>query len=713
MIIDEVDFLNTIKKNTKITDEALLLKAYNFAKEAHKFQKRDGGEPYLVHPVEIAIMVSEYKLDENSVIAGLLHDTVEDTPTTLKDISKNFGEEVCYLVNGLTKIENAKFQSRTEKNAENFRKLILTTAKDIRVLIIKLIDVLNNMRTISGIKDKERRDRFSSETLMIYVPLAERIGMYKLKLELEDLCFKELFPLEREEILRNIKKTKKNQKNIIDDILKKLSLKIKFESGINCKIIGREKRPYSVWKKMQKKSISFEKLRDIIAFRVIVKNLQDCYRVLGCINSNYVMVPDTFKDYINKPKVNGYQSLHIVVVGPKNVKIEIQIRTEEMNKVAEYGVASHWMYKQNIKKEKNLNEYNILKELVQNLEKEDFNIENFEDLKYEIYEDEIFCYTPKGDIINLPIDSTGIDFAYAIHRDVGNRCCGVKINGVLSQFKTPLHSGDDVEIITAKTVQINEEWLNFVKTAKAKSEIKAYLRNSRLAEFEKIGREDVKTIAKELSVSITDDLIEKNISKFNQGKTIQEIYSLIAQGKIKKKELIKILFPNLEKDKLKDDVIIEKGATKIKIGAPNNGQIGVQGLDKNVAYKYAKCCYPIPPDEIVGVVNSGVGITVHRKNCKTLKNIKDERIIDLEWNNELDNKYIAKMVLTLESIPGILAKVVNLCAEKKLNIIALTTLNESEFYQELELKIEIKNTEELDNFKASLRSIKGLIDIMD
>lgn len=713
MIIDEVEFLNIIKKNTKITDEALLLKAYNFAKEAHKFQKRDGGEPYFIHPMEIAIMLSEYKLDESSVIAGLLHDTVEDTPTTLKDIKKNFSDEIAYLVDGLTKIENVKFQSRTEKNAENFRKLILTTAKDIRVLIIKLNDVLHNMRTIYGIKDKERRDRFSNETLMIYVPLAERIGMYKLKLELEDLCFEELFPVEREEILKNIKKAKKNQKNIIDDILKKLSLKISFESGINCKIIGREKRPYSVWKKMQKKSISFEKLRDIIAFRVIVKNIQDCYRVLGCISSNYVMVPDTFKDYINKPKLNGYQSIHIVVVGPKNVKIEIQIRTEEMNKVAEYGVASHWMYKQNIKNESNLNQYNILKELVQNLEKEDFNIENFEDLKYEIYEDEIFCYTPKGDIINLPIGSTGIDFAYAIHRDIGNRCCGIKINGVLSQFKTPLHSGDDVEIITAKTIQINEEWLNFVKTTKAKSDIKSYLKNSRLTEFEKIGREDVKAISKEISIPITDDLIEKNIAKFSQGKSIQEIYSLIAQGKIKKKEFLKVLFPNLEKEKLKDDSILEKGKTKIKIASSNKEQIGVQGLDKNVAYKYAKCCYPIPPDVIVGVVNSGTGITVHKKNCKVLKTIKDERIIDLEWNNELDNKYIAKILMTLESTSGILAKVVNLCAEKKINIIALTTLNESEFYQELELKIEIKNAEELNNLKASLRSIKGVIDIKD
>ena len=712
MIVSEAEFLEIVKKNTKIKNEALLIKAYNFAKEAHKDQKRNSGDPYFIHPLEIAISASEYKLDDSSIIACLLHDTVEDTNTTLDDITKNFGKEVAFLVDGLTKIENTKLVSRTEKNIENFRKLILATAKDIRILIIKLLDVLNNMKTIEGMHDKARMDRFSNETLIIYVPLAERIGMYKLKLELEDLCFKELFPQEREEIIRNVKKATKNQKNIIGDFLKKLRLKLTFENNIDCRIFGRKKKPYSIWKKMQKKSISFEKLKDIIAFRIIVKNLQDCYKVLGCINSSYIMVPDTFKDYINKPKLNGYQSIHLVIVGPKNIKAEIQIRTEEMNRVAEYGVASHWMYKQDIQKENNLQEYNVLRELINNLESTNYEVENFEDLKYQIYEDEIFCYTPKGDIINLPVGSTGIDFAYAIHRDIGNRCCGVKVNGVLTQLKTPLNSGDDIEILTAKTIQVKEEWLNMVKTAKARSEIRSFLKSLRQEEFERIGRADIKTLAEKLKVQITDDLIKKNLDKFNQVKTVEEVYCLIAQGKIKEREIVNALFPNIKSEEIKNILLQKDKALKIKIGSTPKNEIGIEGLDKNIAYKYAKCCFPIPPDEIVGVVNSGTGITVHRKDCNVLKNITDERIIELEWSHDNNSKYVARLLITLDNTPGILAKLTNLCAEKKINITNVSTINNSEFYQQIELEIEVKDTMELENFKSSARGIKGIQEVI-
>lgn len=710
MIVSAREFLEIIRKNIKVNNEDLIIKAFEFAKEAHKNQKRDSGAPYIIHPIEVAIMVSEYKLDEKSVAAALLHDTVEDTDTTIEDIKKNFGQEVAYLVDGLTKISNANFTSRTEQNAENFRKLILSTSKDIRILIIKLFDRLNNIRTIDGIKDKARRERIANDTLMIYVPLAERIGMYKLKLELEDLCFEIILPEERKKIIKETKEATRNQKNIIDDILKKLTTKIIFEDKVKCRIFGRTKRPYSIWKKMKRKSVSFEKLLDIIAFRVIVNDIQECYKVLGCVSTNYIVVPDTFKDYISRPKANGYQSIHIVIIGPKNVKIEIQIRTEDMNRVAEYGIASHWLYKQNLKSDKYLEEYNYLKKLVQNLENNDYSTENFEDLKYEIYEDEIFCYTPLGDIINLPVGSTGIDFAYAIHREVGNNCSGVKINGVLSQFKTPLQSGDEIEILTSKTPQVREEWLSLVKTAKAKAEIKAFIRNSRQKEFEELGRQEIENLAKELNLSINDDLIEKNLQKFNKGKTVTEIYALIAQDKIKKKDFIKTLFPDFEKSKTKEEAFDSKRIMKIKMHSTTD-QKGIAGLDKNIAYKYAKCCYPVPPEEIVGVVNNGIGITVHRKDCKTLQTIHADRIIDLEWNTGIDTKYVAKINLILDSKPGILAKVVNLCAEKKLNIIGISTVNESDIYQEIELKIEVKDSNELNNFKGSARSIQGVMDI--
>ena len=710
MIIDGLEFLSIIEKHIKVKNPELLLKAYDFAKKAHEGQLRNSGDPYFTHPLAVAIHVSTLKLDEASVISALLHDTVEDTNTTLQDITKIFGKEIAYLVDGLTKIESAKFKSKNEDNAENFRKLILTTAKDIRVLIIKLSDVLHNMQTIKGMHNEERQARFSEQTLMIYVPLAERIGMYKMKLELEDLCFEELFPKERQEILKNIKKTKRNQKNIIDDIIKKLKVNFTFENKIECRIIGREKKPYSIWKKMQKKSISFEKLKDIIAFRVIVKNIQDCYKVLGCINSHYIMVPDTFKDYINKPKLNGYQSLHIVVIGPTNIKIEIQIRTEEMDKIAEYALAYHWMYKQSIKKENQLQEYNILKQLIQNIETTDYDTEKFNDLKYEIYEDEIFCYTPKGDIINLQIGSTGLDFAFEIHKEVGLYCSGVKINGVLTQFKKPLSSGDEVEILTSKTPQVNEEWLNYVKTSKARSDIKNYIRKSRQKEFEELGRYEIEAISKELKIKIDDNTIEKKLNNFKfKISNVSNFYVLVAEGKISKSEIINVLFPEYNREEIPTDELIQEKFSNIKF--QTNNAIGVQGLDKNVAYKYAKCCYPLPPNQIVGVINSGTGITIHRKDCKILSSITDDRIIDLEWNNNDSASYIAKLNITFESKAGILAKVVNLCAEKKINIITISTKNESSFYQEMELKIEIKNQTTLENFKASIRSLQYVVDV--
>lgn len=711
MIISVGDFLKIIKKNIKVHDEALLIKAFEFAKEAHKEQKRESGAPYIIHPIEVAILVSEYKLDVNSVIAALLHDTVEDTDTTMDDIKNNFGQEIAYLVDGLTKISDANFSSRTEKNAENFRKLILSTSKDIRILIIKLFDRLDNIRTLSGIKSKERRDLIANETLMIYVPLAERIGMYKLKLELEDLCFAELLPDERNKIIKQTKEATKNHKNIIDYILKDLITKVKFENKIDCQIFGRTKRPYSIWKKMSRKSVSFEKIFDLIAFRIIVSDIKDCYKVFGCISTNYVVVPDTFDDYISKPKANGYQSIHIIVIGPRNVKIEVQIRTEEMDYLAEYGIASHWLYKQNLKNDKYLKEYNYLKQLISNLENADYSVENFKDLTCELYEDEVFCYTPLGDIINLPTGSTGLDFAYAIHRDIGNRCSGIKINGVLSQFKTQLKSGDEVEILTSKTPQIHEEWLELVKTAKAKAEIKSVIRKSKQKEFEEIGRKEIKAILDDFGLTINDNLVEKNINKISEGKTVSEIYALIAQNKIKKKEFIKAIFPDFQKEK--EEKLDEN--KKIKIRLQNNNtstnQQGIEGLDKNIAYKYAKCCYPVPPEDIVGVVNSGVGITVHRKTCKMLETIEPERIIDLEWNNDNNAKYVAKVNITFDSKPGLLAKVINLCSEKKINIIGITTVNESDLYQEIELKVEVKNADELNTFKASVRGIRGIIDL--
>jgi GTP pyrophosphokinase len=467
-----------------------------------------------------------------------------------------------------------------------------------------------------------------------------------------------------------------------------------------------DSEPYSVWKKMQKKSISFEKLLDIVAFRIITKNLQDCYKVLGCVNSSYVMIPDTFKDYISKPKLNGYQSLHLAIVGPGLVKMEIQIRTEEMNIIAEYGVASHWMYKQNIARESSLKQYNYIKELVLNLQNTDYNLENSKVSTYKIYEDEVFCYTPNGDIINLPNGSSGLDFAFAIHKDVGSKCSGIRINGIFTQFKTKLKSADEVEILMSKTIQIHEDWLNYVVTTKAKQEIRQYIRILRQKELEKIGRKYAENWELEFNIKITDELIEKKITNFNKGKTIEEIYALLAEDKIKKRDFLDILFPELEKRKIKEGLILKK---RIKIETNNN--LSIKELDRNTAYKYAKCCYPIPPDEIVGVINNGRGITIHKKNCSLLKIIKKERILDLEWNLSSGERYITKILIITKVKDNILTKIVNILTDKKMPLVGINIMNKTDYFYEIEVKTEAKNNEEVENLKSSLRSSQEIIEV--
>jgi len=432
------------------------------------------------------------KLDVDSICTALLHDTVEDTEITIDVIKKNFGKDIAYLVDGLTKLTKIRFESNLEKNAENFRKLLVAISGDIRVLIIKLADRLHNMQTIDAIEDKNRRMKISNETLLIFAPLAERIGMYKIKNQLESLAFEQTNPEESKIITENIAKTKKTHKCIIKDIIDKLEEEIEVKEKIDCLIYGREKKPYSIWRKMREKDISFEYLSDIMAFRIIVDDIPTCYKVLGIINSKYKMIPNTFKDYISTPKENGYQSLHTVVIGPQNIKIELQIRTHKMHNIAEFGVASHWLYKHKSKDTKFLKEYKWIRELVTTFEHSKNITKTFKDTKLEVHNDEVFCLTPKGDILNLPKGATVIDFAYEVHSDMGNRCIGGKINGTIVQIKTELSNGDEVEIITSKNSHPSLTWLKFAKTSKTKTEIKHYLRNQKQKEYEKLGRKIIK-----------------------------------------------------------------------------------------------------------------------------------------------------------------------------------------------------------------------------
>jgi len=716
MIIKKQDFLNKIKY---LDHEGLELvsDAFDFATKAHKNQKRESGELYISHPINIAVTLANLNLDSETLAAALLHDTVEDTEITLSIIEKKFNKKIAIIVDGLTKLQKIKFESRTEKNAENFRKLIMAMSKDIRILIVKLADRLHNMQTISA-KQKEKRIRIAQETLIIYVPLAERIGMYNLKNQLEDLAFEQLYTEERKSIIDGIQKTTKNKKNLIDDIIKKLLNKIKVKKGIECIIYGRQKRPYSIWKKLQNKNLSLDHLSDIVAFRILVNNIETCYQVLGIINSNYRMIPGKFKDYISSPKANGYQSIHSIVLGPRNTKIEVQIRTHHMHRVAEFGIASHWLYKEDITDHKHLEEYKWIRELVTSFEKSKNIISVFNDITLQLHKDEVFCFTPKGDLFNLPKGSTGLDFAYSIHSEIGEKCANIKINSSLVQLKTELQNGDTVEITTSKNAHPTSSWIQYVKSSKAKSEIRHYLRLHKQQEYENLGRKIMTEYSEELGINIDNKTIENNLSKFRR-KNLEEFYAFIGEGLINKQEVIKKIYPhrliqnkteNFE-EKIKQKEILKIKDKKNKI---SKKQISIAGLIPGMAIKFAKCCYPIPGDEIIGIINTGVGVSIHKKKCSNLNNIanKAEKTIELDWNNPegfANEKYTTKIITSISNKTGSLANLINLIASKNINIPEVNTINQSDAFQEIQISIEIQSLEKLRELLASARTLKCIL----
>jgi GTP diphosphokinase / guanosine-3',5'-bis(diphosphate) 3'-diphosphatase len=717
-MLDKNSFLKKIK-HFKKKEQELIIKAFDTAKVLHKNQKRDSGEEYFIHPLTVALILITLNLDADSICVALLHDTVEDTRITIKDIKKNFSESIGLLVDGLTKLSKLKFNSNIERNAENFRKLLVAISGDIRVLIIKLADRLHNMRTIGAISEEQRRIKISEETLFIFAPLAERIGMYKVKNELEDLAFKQTHPEESKTISEGIQKTKKTKKDVINDIIEQLIEEIKDKAGIKCLIYGREKKPYSIWKKMREKNISFEYLCDIIAFRVIVDDISNCYKVLGIINSKYKMIPNTFKDYISTPKENGYQSLHTVIVGPKNIKLELQIRTQKMHNVAEFGIASHWLYKYNSKDIKFLNKYRWIRELVTTFEHSRDIINTYQNTKLQVYDDEVFCFTPKGDIFNLPKGSTVLDFAYAIHSDIGNKCIGGKINGTIAQIKTELTNGDEIEIITSKNSNPSSAWLHFAKTNKTKSEVKHYLRIKQQKEYEKLGRKIVKSYFESVNLKINDKILEENLSKFSQN-SIEEIYAFVGEGIISRKDVLKKIYPDFIKENNKKELnqkIEQKVLHKFNKKQTNKiNEISIEGLIKGMAIKFAKCCFPLPGDNILGVINTGIGVTIHKINCKNIQHIANlkEKSLPLKWKNNgnLSNeKYISRINIVLKNQPGSLAEIFNLFTEKKINVSNIKTLTKTLDIQEIEMEIEVKNSEHLSDILASSRALQSIYSI--
>ena len=701
-MLRQYELVDLVKSYDPEADEDALNRAYVFAMKKHGGQLRTSGDPYYSHPIEVAGILTKFKLDSASIIAGLLHDTVEDTDTTVEEVRELFGDQVASLVDGLTKLAMIEQKSGSSKQAENFRKLLLAMSDDIRVLLIKLADRLHNMRTLHFCPP-EKRQRIARETLDIYAPLAERIGMQEVKDELEEIAFAELHKEAHDSIIARLNFLREQGSNIVPKIIAQLE-KDMAENGIKATVTGREKAPYSIWRKMQQKNASFEQLSDIMAFRICVDDIATCYQALGVIHSKYHMVPRRFKDYISTPKPNGYQSIHTGVIGPEDTRIEIQIRTYEMHEIAEKGVAAHWAYKQGQKAEGR--NFRWIRELLEILDQAANPEEFLENTKLEMYNDQVFCFTPKGDLIGLPRGSTPVDFAYAVHSKVGNTCVGAKVNGEIKPLRTVLQNGDQVEVLTSKAQHPSTEWERFVVTGKAKAAIRRYVRAVKREQFINLGKEMLERLFKGESLELSDKGLVGVMQNF-EAETVDDIYAKVGEGIISGWDVLKAIYPAYKQSKLEKVVnsIKVPGFRKKKKSEP----LKIKGLISDMAVHFAGCCHPLPGDRIVGIVTTGKGVTVHTIDCKALEQYSNEpeRWLDIDWGDNAEEElHTARIKVILSNEPGALGDLSNLIARQGANISNLNIVYRTLNYFELLIDLDVKGLQHLNTIIAALKASK-------
>lgn len=705
----QYELVDKLKSYDPNADEDLVKRAYALSMEAHKTQVRESGDPYFSHPLEVAGILTDLKLDAQSIATALLHDTVEDTHISLEDISRQFGADVAKLVDGVSKLSRLELQSEETKQAENFRKLLLAMSADIRVLLIKLADRLHNMRTITHVRDESKRRRIARETIDIYAPLAERMGMHTIKDELEDLAFAQLNPEMYTSITTRLKFLHASSQDAIGTIIEDLKRVLK-EGDLTCNISGRLKTPYSIWRKMQRKNITFEQLSDIMAFRIVVDDLPACYQALGTMHSHYRVVPGRFKDYISTPKANNYRSLHTGIIGPLNQRIEIQIRTKEMHTIADFGVAAHWQYKRG-EQSHDGRQYAWLRSLLEILEHASGPEEFLEHTKLEMFNDQVFCFTPKGELIPLPKGATPVDFAYAIHSQVGNHTVGAKINGKQLPLRTTLNNGDQVEIITSKTQTPSPTWERFVITGKARAGIRRYVRTQQREQFCDLGRSLLQKACVKENLLFCDKAFTKVCSKFQQPQ-VEDIYASIGSGLIHPRDVLQAAYPDHFK-KMPPAPTTELGesasqsALAKKTKASGQGQLSIQGLIPGMALHLAGCCHPLPGDKIVGVVITGKGITIHTHDCESLHMIDNERLMDLAWSDELGEleRHVGRLRVSFMNRPGSLANMTTAISKHSGNIVNLKITHRSAEFWDLMVDVEVRDVEHLNNIMAALRSV--------
>lgn len=697
--------IEQIKQYNRGLDVKLLQKAFEYSYEAHKDQLRKSGDPYFEHPLEVARILVDLKMDVGTICGALLHDVAEDTGVTLEEVNEAFGPEITTLVDGVTKISELKFDSVEKLQAENFRKMIISMVKDIRVILIKFADRLHNMRTIEFLPER-KRERIARETLEVYAALAHRLGIAKIKWELEDLAFKTLNPQAYEELAKKVNAKRDDRERYI----KRISQPIQRELNrlqIEASITGRPKHLYSIYMKMQRRGLPFDEIHDLLAVRIVVKKIEDCYYALGIVHSLFTPVSDSFNDYIATPKSNMYQSLHTTVIGPDGKMVEIQIRTEEMHRTAEEGIAAHWRYKEGRVKEDEIDKHFVwLRRVLEWQQDAPDSAEFMENLKIDLFHDEVFVFTPRGDLFRLPAGSTPVDFAFAVHTDVGYHCLGAKVNSKIVPLNHRLRSGDTVEIITSQTQHPNQDWIKFVKTSKARSKIKHWIRDSMFEQSVKLGEEIAQREFKKYNIRKTDDeLIE--IAQSYGLSDITQLYAAIGRGDLPIQGILQKIAPE-KIEQLKDETFLKRFIRRAK--GPEKG-VRVQGIE-NMLINFGRCCQPVPGDKIIGFITRGRGVIVHRTDCKNILNLlKDpERSIDVEWDVDKDKRFLVRLYMVAHDRPFFLRDVTEAISSTNANIVNVV-LKTEEFMVHNNMLIEVRNLKHLTSIIQKIRKIKGIINV--
>ena len=719
------DIISLVKQKKRFADTKLIMKAYNYAKEKHGDQLRKSGEPYIIHPLQVAYILADLGLDEATICAALLHDVVEDTDTTHEDLVRDFGEEIAEMVAGVTKLGELKYPISTEeRQVENYRKMFLAMGKDIRVIIIKLADRLHNLRTLKYLR-RDRQIANAKETMELYAPLANRLGIYSLKWELEDLAFKYLYPEDYRELVEGINKKRDERLKFIEKIMDDIRVQLK-KQKIDAEVTGRAKHLYSIYRKMKRDNKTLDQIYDLFALRILVNSVKDCYAALGVVHEMYSPMPGRFKDYIAVPKPNMYQSIHTTLLGENGTPFEVQIRTWEMHRVAEYGIAAHWAYKeanygskkgQKVVSVKN-DKLDWLRETLEWQKDMKDPQEFLNTLKTELFEDEVYVFTPKGKILVLPRDATPIDFAYSIHEEVGNHMIGCKINSKMMPIITKLQNGDIVEILTSDSQKgPSRDWLKFIKTTKAKSKIQSWFKKAQRTENIEKGKELIDKEIKRLGFTHEDlfkqEYVNAALDRY-KFKNLDDMYASVGFGAISQVKIISRMLEEYRKNHKEDNIEekIEELTSKRKNIRPSSSGVIVKGID-NCLVKLSKCCNPVPGDDIIGYITKGRGVSVHRTDCVNVKDLlKDEdRIIDVYWYTEKAAAYNVDISIFANDRTGLLADIIQVLNDLKTKLMALNSKATKEHIATIEITIEVENVEELNKVLRELRKVDSVYEV--